>query len=158
MSVSGTQGWKALSSVTAGLTENGYPRPLWPSGSGHLGRQRSCPVSNRRRVQHGSIAFRPLPPKDVVNQCLEFGASQGSGCCVHPVPSADADEVWQRSLILHRRSSLCCCFVARMSVDILGTSRDQCVSMVQYCFTSTATIRLVRKESPGRPPRLSHSS
>ena len=45
-----------------------------------------------------------------------------------------------------------------MSVDILGTSRDQCVSMVQYCFTSTETIRLVRTDSPGRPPRLSHSS
>ena len=45
-----------------------------------------------------------------------------------------------------------------MSADILGTSRDQCVSMVQYSFTSTETIRLVRTDSPGRPPRLSHSS
>ena len=45
-----------------------------------------------------------------------------------------------------------------MSVDILGTSWDECVSMVQYCFTSTETIRFVRTESPGRPPRLSHSS
>ena len=27
-----------------------------------------------------------------------------------------------------------------VSVDILGTSWDQCVSMVQYCFTSTETI------------------
>ena len=44
-----------------------------------------------------------------------------------------------------------------VSVDILGTSWDQCVSMVQYCFTSTETIRLVRTESPGRPPRLSHT-
>ena len=105
-------------------------RGLWPSGSGHLGRQRSCPVTKRRRVQHGSIAFRHLPPKDVVNQCLEFGASQNTGCCVHPVSSADTDEVWQKSLILHRRSSLCCCCVARMSVDILRTSWDQCVSMV----------------------------
>ena len=43
-------------------------------------------------------------------------------------------------------------------VDILGTDCDQCVSMVQYCFTSTETVRLVRTESPGRPPRLSHSS
>jgi len=43
-----------------------------------------------------------------------------------------------------------------MSVDILRTSWDQCVSMAQYCFTSTETIRLVRTESPGRPPRLSH--
>ena len=29
-------------------------------------------------------------------------------------------------------------------VDILGTNCDQCVSMVQCCFTSTETIRLVR--------------
>ena len=47
-----------------------------------------------------------------------------------------------------------CC----MSVDILGTSWDQCRSMVQYSFTSTETRRLVRTDSPGRPPRLSHSS
>ena len=45
-----------------------------------------------------------------------------------------------------------------MSVDIFGTSWDQCVNMVQYSFTSAETIRLVRTDSPGRPPRLSHSS
>ena len=45
-----------------------------------------------------------------------------------------------------------------MSVDILGTSWDQCRSMVQYSFTSTETRRLVRTDSPGRPPRLSHNS
>ena len=45
-----------------------------------------------------------------------------------------------------------------MSVDILGTSCDQCRSMAQYSFTSTETRRLVRTHSPGRPPRLSHSS
>ena len=45
-----------------------------------------------------------------------------------------------------------------MSADILGTSWDQCRSMVQYNFTSTETRRLVRTDSPGRPPRLSHSS
>ena len=45
-----------------------------------------------------------------------------------------------------------------MSVDILGTSWDQCRSMVQYSFTSTETRRLVWTDSPGRPPRLSHSS
>ena len=43
-------------------------------------------------------------------------------------------------------------------VDILGTNCEQCVSMVQCCFTSTETVRLIRTESPGRPPRLSHSS
>ena len=46
----------------------------------------------------------------------------------------------------------------RMSLDILGTNCDQCPSMVQCCFTSTETVRLIRTESPGRPPRLSHSS
>ena len=43
-------------------------------------------------------------------------------------------------------------------VDIFGTNCDQYLSMVQCCFTSTETIRLVRTGSPGRPPRLSHSS
>ena len=43
-------------------------------------------------------------------------------------------------------------------VDIFGTNCDQCVSMVQCCFTSTETVRLIRTESPGRPPQLSHSS
>ena len=41
-----------------------------------------------------------------------------------------------------------------MSVDTLGTSWDQCRSMVQYSFMSTETRRLVRTDSPGRPPRL----
>ena len=45
-----------------------------------------------------------------------------------------------------------------MSVDIWGTSWDQCRSMVQYSFTTIETRRLVRTDSPGRPPRLSHSS
>ena len=45
-----------------------------------------------------------------------------------------------------------------MLVDILGTTWDQCQSMVQYSFTSTKTRRLVGTDSPGRPPRLSHSS
>ena len=45
-----------------------------------------------------------------------------------------------------------------MSVDILGTSCDQCQSMVQYSFRSMETRRLIRTDSPGRPPRLSHSS
>ena len=45
-----------------------------------------------------------------------------------------------------------CLMSSRMSVDILGTSCDQCRS------TSTETRRLVRTNSLGRPPRLSHSS
>ena len=54
----------------------------------------------------------------------------------------------------------CCCVASypRMSVDILGTSWDQCVSTVRYFFTSTETTRLVRTESPGRTPRTPHSS
>ena len=45
-----------------------------------------------------------------------------------------------------------------MSVNILRTNCDQRRSMVQCCFTSIETVRLIRTESPGRPPRLSHSS
>ena len=41
---------------------------------------------------------------------------------------------------------------------ISGTSWDQCRSMVQHSFTATETRRLVRMDSPGRPPQLSHSS
>ena len=44
-----------------------------------------------------------------------------------------------------------------MSVDVLGTSCDQCWSMVQCSFTSTEARRLVRTDSPGHQPRLSHS-
>jgi len=39
-----------------------------------------------------------------------------------------------------------------MSVDILGTNCDQCRSMVQCCFTSTETVRLITTGSPGRQP------
>ena len=68
------------------------------------------------------------------------------------------------SLIPHQTNAAgsvrfgCVAECPRMSVDVLGTSCDQCRSMVQYSFTSTETRRLVRTDSPGRPPRLSHSS
>ena len=39
-------------------------------------------------------------------------------------------------------------------IDILGRNCDQRVSMVQCCFTSTETVRLVRTRSPGRPGHL----
>ena len=52
----------------------------------------------------------------------------------------------------------CLTWCPQVSVDILGTSCDQCWSMVQYSFMSMETRRLVRTDSPGRPPRLSHSS
>ena len=48
-----------------------------------------------------------------------------------------------------------------MSSDVdwhLGTNCNQWLSMVQCYFTSTETVRLIRTESPGRPPRLSHCS
>ena len=35
---------------------------------------------------------------------------------------------------------------------------DEEIDVVECCFTSTETIRLIRDGSPGRPPRLSHSS
>ena len=44
-----------------------------------------------------------------------------------------------------------------MLVDILGTSWDQCQSMVQYSFMSMETRRLVKTDSPGRPPN-SHTA
>ena len=49
-----------------------------------------------------------------------------------------------------------------MSSDVRWHIRDKLwpmpISIVQCCFTSTETVRLIRTESPGRPPRLSHSS
>ena len=39
--------------------------------------------------------------------------------------------------------------VLRCRVDILGTNCDQCVCMVQCCFTSTETIRLIRDGEKG---------
>ena len=33
-------------------------------------------------------------------------------------------------------------------VDIIGTNCDQCVNMVQCCFTSTETVRLIRDGEP----------
>ena len=33
-----------------------------------------------------------------------------------------------------------------MLVDILGTNFDQCLSMVQCCFTSTEAVKLIRTD------------
>ena len=46
----------------------------------------------------------------------------------------------------------------QLTYYLLGTSCDWCRSTVQYSFMSMKTRRLVRMDSPGRPPRLSHSS
>ena len=48
---------------------------------------------------------------------------------------------------------LLCCL---MSSDVGWHIRDKL--RPSMCFTSTETVRFVRTESPGRPPRLSHSS
>ena len=48
-------------------------------------------------------------------------------------------------------------FFFNFSADMLGTSCDQLWSMVQYSFMSMETRRLVRTDSPGQPPRLSHN-
>ena len=61
---------------------------------------------------------------------------------------------------VHAHSSVVLLNVLRCRLTyyfLLGTSWDQCWSMVQYSFTSTETRRIVRMDSPGRPPRLSHS-
>ena len=66
---------------------------------------------------------------------LEPGRTWCRGTYEYPVPA------------LRPVKTDCCCCVAlcpRVSVDILGTSWDQCVSMVRYCFTSTETIKLFR--------------
>ena len=46
----------------------------------------------------------------------------------------------------------------RLTYYSLGTNCDQCQSMVQCCFMSTETVRLIRTESLGQPPQLSRSS
>ena len=68
------------------------------------------------------------------------------------------------TVVLVPRVSSCCLSADEAELHVLGcrltvgTSWDQCWSMVQYCFMSTESVRLVRTDSPGRPPRLSHSS
>ena len=61
-------------------------------------------------------------------------------------------------LVGHDDDDVASSFMSSDVDDILGTNCDQCRSMVQCCFTSTETVRLIRRESAGRPPRLSHSS
>ena len=62
-----------------------------------------------------------------------------------------------------------CCFTSTEIVGLLGTGAQDghldfhtvpelYDTTVQCCFTSTETIRIIRDGSPGRPPRLSHSS
>ena len=44
-----------------------------------------------------------------------------------------------------------------MSVDILRTNCDQCLSLVQCCFTSTETVRLIKTESTSTFTQLLNS-
>ena len=77
--------------------------------------------------------------------------------CPSHTPLWTARRVKWMKIQIHERW-WCRASCPRMSVDILGTNCDQCQSTVQCCFTATETVRLIRTESPGRPPRLSHSS
>ena len=96
---------------------------------------------------------------------IQYIATVHSKCYSAQWTYVNNDRYWH-ALLPRALGGICCWWwwwwcrasCPRMSVDILGTNCDQCVSMVQYCFTSTETIRLVRTESPGRPPWLSHSS
>ena len=99
-----------------------------------------------------------------------FGVNSGRLTWVgHVQPRQDGCQFWfflTCAQMFMRRLHMTPVVVVVVLVDVLGyrltyllgTSLDQCRSMVQYIFTSTETRRLVRTDSPGRPPRLSHSS
>ena len=102
--------------------------------------------AERDRTGVGLTGVRALSE---VNDSLQVPrASSFSSVQVHPVtsrvPAHDDDDVE-----LH---------VLGCRWTYIGTNCDQCVCMVQCCFTSTETIRLIRTGSPVRLPRLSHSS
>ena len=83
---------------------------------------------------------------------LMFGAVKHL-CCTNTERTSQT--LWSRQNQMLAHSG----FVSGYLVFLMiGTNCDQCVSMVQCCFTSTETWRLIRTGSPGRPPRLSHSS
>ena len=93
--------------------------------------------------------------QDAVNQCLLLGAQFLAWGLF--LELGQAHYKWKFDYLL------CLCDDVELNVfgcrvDILGTSFDQCMCMVQCCFTSTETVRLIRTGSPGRPPQLSHSS
>ena len=84
----------------------------------------------------------------------------GMALCASSVKPCNTAWLWCGSRLHMERSwwQWCRASCPPMLVDILGTNCDQCLSTLQCCFTSTEIIRLIRTESPGRPPRLSHSS
>ena len=118
--------------------------------------------SVQRRTRHWRTASKELTTR--ILQCParpSAGSTESSDSC----HEFDKGELWVRVVTLVCAPSglgwtwwWCTASCPRMSVDILGTNCDHCQSMVQCCFTSTETARLIKTESPGRPPRLSHSS
>ena len=71
------------------------------------------------------------------NRLHTFTFHSSASCSGSPIPTHSALWWWCRDSC------------PWMSVDILGTNCAQCLSMVQCCFTSTETIRLVRMGSWG---------
>ena len=90
--------------------------------------------------------------KNVVNKCLEFGYPHTPSIAFRHLPPNSARTGYADDYDVELHVLGC------RLIWLLGTNCDQCRSMVHCCFTSTETVRLIRTESPGRPPRLSHSS
>ena len=119
--------------------------------------QRSCTTYIYQSAQQGEQGYVPLLFSEYrqQGQCLW---QQGQFCDRRNRQCCDNMDSWNCMISCHSTVPSGDASCPRMSVDILGTSWDQCMSMVQYCYTSTETTRLVRTISPGRPSRLSHSS
>ena len=99
---------------------------------------------------------KELKKADAISQSIHFRWLNVINLKINTTNSTEKQGAKNMQTFWH----ICCCVAEcpLMSVDILGTSWDQCRSTVQYSFTSTETIRLVRTDSPGRPPRLLNSS
>ena len=130
---------------------------------------RQCPQTTTQSWRERAEADSNRGPSAYQPNALPALGQNGSldrvGCCssyVHRNCTRDrnpgppprlSDSSWTLMLFL------CCLMSSDVADNFTGTSWDQCRSMVQlYSFTFTETRRLVRTDSPGRPPRLSHSS
>ena len=129
------------------------PQPFWRE-------RRAEAVSNR---SHSAYQPNTFPLGQTGSRTLLVRGVSFEGTSLNPTDCRRLGEIVPPAL----RKALIC--VAEDDDDevmlnvlkcqlTLGTSCDQCRSMVQYSFTSSETRRLVRTDSPGRPPRLSHSS
>ena len=91
----------------------------------------------------------------------------------HNLPPPHHPQPWTRMASMDASDApalkLKCYFTSTETAGLLGTGAQDGQldshtapglwdTTVQCCFTSTETIRLIRDGSPGRPPRLSHSS